>query len=159
VLLRDRGSSEALVGLLISVFAGTSSFVRIFFGRLMEFIGRKAMLVVSVITAAIGVGLIPVMPSTLAVGLILAVFGLSFGLSQPLSMVMVAELAHPNHSGLAMGLRFTSIMLANLVGPILLGFVVAGFGTGSAFYVAAGTVIAVGIQILVRRRGKEIAHG
>jgi MFS family permease len=154
VHLRDRGFSEAYVGLLLSLFAGTATIVRIFFGRIIDALGKRTNILVSVIAVAIGVGLIPAMPSIAGLGLVLIIFGLGFGISQPLSMVLIADLTDPKRSGLAMGLRFTSIMLAELLGPIVLGFVVAGFGMGAAFFVAAAAVIAAGIHILVKKGGK-----
>ncbi|EFK07513.1 conserved hypothetical protein [delta proteobacterium NaphS2] len=70
------------------------------------------------------VGLIPGVSSFFTTALALCLFGLGFGLTQPLSMVMVADLSDPEHPGLSMGIRFTVISLANLLGPVLLGFLV-----------------------------------
>ncbi len=148
VLLLQRGSSEALVGLLISLLAGTSTLIRLFTGRLLQSFSRKAMLALAISTIALGVGLIPLLSSVFAVALALCTFGFGFGLSQPLSMVMVADLADPRHSGLTMGIRFMSITLANILGPVLLGVVVEGFGLHAPFYASALFVIVTGGYIL-----------
>jgi MFS family permease len=148
VLLLQRGSSEALVGLLISLFASTSTLIRLFIGRLLKSFSRRGMLALAILTAALGVGLIPLLSSVFTVALALCTFGLGFGLAQPLSMVMVADLADPRHSGLSMGIRFMAITLANILGPVLLGVVVEGFGLHAAFYVSALLVIMTGGYIL-----------
>ena len=148
VLLLQRGSSEALVGLLISLFAAISTLIRLFTGRLLQSFSRRGMLALAILTVAFGVGLIPLLSSVLFVALALCTFGLGFGLSQPLSIVMVADLADPRHSGLSMGIRFMSITLASVLGPVLLGLVVEGFGLDAAFYVSALFVIITGGYIL-----------
>jgi MFS family permease len=148
VLLLERGSSEALVGLLISLFSGTSTLIRLFTGSLLQRFGRREMLALAVLAVALGVGLIPILSSVLTVAVALCIFGFGFGLTQPLSMVMVADLADPRHSGLSMGIRFMAITLASVLGPVLLGVVVEGFGLHAAFYVSALFVIVTGGYIL-----------
>jgi MFS family permease len=148
VLLLQRGSSEALVGLLISLFAGTSTLIRPFIGSLLQRFSRRGMLALAMLAVALGVGLIPMLSSVFTVALALCIFGLGFGLAQPLSMVMVADLADPRHSGLSMGIRFMAMTLASILGPVLLGVVVEGFGLHAAFYVSALFVIMTGGYIL-----------
>jgi MFS family permease len=148
VLLLQRGSSEALVGLLISLFAGTSTLIRLFTGSLLQRFSRRGMLALAMLAVALGVGLIPMLSSVFTVALALCIFGFGFGLAQPLSMVMVADLADPRRSGLSMGIRFMSITLANILGPVLMGVVVEGFGLHAAFYVSALFVIVTGGYIL-----------
>ena len=50
-------------------------------------------------------------------------------MTQPLSMVMIADLTDPVQSGLAMGRRFTAIMLAGLLSPIFLGLIIETIDT------------------------------
>lgn len=148
VLLIRRGLSEAGAGLLISIFAGTSTVIRLFLGRLLRRFSRRAILAFVTLTITGGVGSIPMLPSVFTVALALCVFGLGFGLCQPLSMVMVADLADPGHSGLSMGIRFMAITLANIVGPVFLGILVEGFGLHAAFYTSAVFVMVMGVCIL-----------
>jgi len=91
------------------------------------------------------------MVSAAGFAILIAVFGLGFGMTQPLSMVMVADLTDPNHSGLAMGLRFTAAMAASLLSPIFLGLIVERFGLSPAFYVAASVVVFAGIRMFIIR--------
>jgi MFS family permease len=151
VLLLERGSSEALVGLLISIFAGTSTLIRPFIGSLLQRFGRRGLLALAVLAVALGVGFIPILSSAFTVALALCIFGLGFGLAQPLSMVMVADLTDPRRSGLSMGIRFMFMTLANILGPVLLGVVVEGFDLHAAFYVSALFVLVTGGYILLYR--------
>jgi MFS family permease len=151
VHLRAQGLTEATVGLLISIFAVTSTAIRLLFGRLLEIFKRKNMVALSMLAIVFGIGLIPSTFSVTGLAIVLSVLGLGFGITQPLSMVMIADLADSNVSGLAMGLRFTFIMAANLLSPIFFGFWVDMFGLNSAFYIAAFLVVLVGFQILLIR--------
>ena len=151
VLLRAEGLSEFSVGILISIFAVMSTSIRLIFGRLLDIFDRKKILAVSMLAIIFAVGLMPSMFSTLGFAVLISIFGLGFGMTQPLSMVMVADLANPNHSGLTMGLRFTAIMLAGLLSPILLGLIIETFGLTPAFYVAAMVVVLAGIRMFIIR--------
>jgi MFS family permease len=128
-----------------------STSIRLIFGKLVQLFDRKKIIALSMLAVVLGVGLIPSMFSAVSFAVILAVFGLGFGMTQPLSMVMIADLTDPNQSGLAMGLRFMAIMVANLLSPIFSGFLVGTFSLPSAFYVAAAVVALCGIQMLIVR--------
>ncbi|MEJ2724162.1 MAG: MFS transporter [Deltaproteobacteria bacterium] len=147
VLLLKRGLSEADVGLLISLFAGSMTVVRPFVGRIFGFFSRKDIMAFSVLTVAAGVGSIPALHSSFPTAFAMCVFGLGFGLTQPLSMVMVADLADSGHSGLIMGLRFMVITLGNLSGPVLLGLLAEGINLEAPFYASALVVVAIGVYI------------
>ena len=153
VLLLKRGLEEADVGLLISIFAAAMTVIRPFTGRIFQVFSRKNMMAFSVLAVAFGVGLIPGLTSFFTTALALCLFGLGFGLTQPLSMVMVADLSDTEHPGLSMGIRFMVITLANLLGPVLLGLLVEGVGPNSPFYASAFLVLAIGACILKWKPG------
>jgi len=83
--------------------------------------------------------------------ILISIFGLGFGMTQPLSMVMTADLTDPNESGLAMGLRFTAIMVGGLLSPIFLGFIIGTFGLRPGFYFSALVVVLAGIHMFIIR--------
>ena len=151
VLLRAEGLTEISVGILISVFMVGATSIRIFFGRLLAMFNRTNILAVSMLAIIVAVGLLPSLSTAAAFAAPILIFGLGFGVTQPLSMVMIADLTDPKQSGLAMGLRFTSLMAAGLLSPILLGFFIEMLGLGSAFYVAALVVVLVGTRMLFVR--------
>jgi MFS family permease len=153
VLLMKRGLEEAEVGLLIAIFAASMTLIRPFVGRIFQVFSRRNMMAFSVLAVVFGVGLIPGLSSFFTTALALCLFGLGFGLTQPLSMVMVADLSDPEHPGLSMGIRFTVISLANLLGPVLLGFLVEGVGLDGPFYASAFLVLAIGAYILKWKPG------
>jgi MFS family permease len=151
VLLRAEGLTEFTVGVLISIFAIMSTFIRLIFGRLLDAYKRKKILAVSMLSIILAVGLLPSVASVSGFAILISLFGLGFGMTQPLSMVMIADLTDPNQSGLAMGLRFTAILLAGLLSPIIIGLIIETVGLSPAFYVAALVVVLVGIRMLIIR--------
>ena len=151
LLLRAEGLTEFSVGILISVFAVMATSIRLVFGRLLDIFDRKKILVYSMLAIILAVGLIPSMASVAGFTILISIFGLGFGMTQPLSMVMISDLTDPTQSGLAMGLRFTAIMLAGLLSPILLGFIIERIGLSPAFYVAASVVALAGIRMFIIR--------
>ena len=151
VLLRGEGLTEFTVGVLISIFAIMSTGIRLIFGRLLDTFNRKKILAMSMLAIIIAVGLLPSVVSVAGFVILISLFGLGFGMTQPISMVMIADLTNPDQSGLAMGLRFTAIMLAGLLSPIFLGLIIETIGLSPAFYVAALIVALAGIRMFIIR--------
>ena len=151
VLLRTEGLTEIGVGFLISLFSVMSTSIRLIFGRLLDIFDRKKILAVSMLAVIVAVGLLPWMFSVAGFAILISIFGLGFGMTQPLSMVMTADLTDPNESGLAMGLRFTAIMVGGLLSPIFLGFIIGTFGLSPGFYFAALVVALSGIHMFIIR--------
>ena len=151
VLLRAEGLTEFTVGVLISIFAIMSTSIRLIFGRLLGAFKRKMILAVSMLAIISAAGLLPSVGSVTGFAILISLFGLGFGMTQPLSMVMIADLTDPDQSGLVMGLRSTANMLAGLLSPIFLGFIIETIGLRPAFYVAALVVALIGIRMLIIR--------
>jgi MFS family permease len=95
----------------------------------------------------VGSGTLPLLDSTGTLTVFLAVFGFGFGLSQPLSMVMISDVSG---SGLAMGIRFFTITVANFLSSLTMGWVAEYFGLGAIFYLGAGFLIVAGTAIVIR---------
>jgi MFS family permease len=150
VFLRTQSMSEAGIGLIIAFLALTATLVRLFFARLCAVLDRKPIILLSTAVVGLGTLIIPVLPSITGAGFAVLLIGLGFGVAQPLSMLMLSELRPPGSAGLTMGLRFTVIMLATLVSPIVSGQIVKLLGIEYAFYAASVVVLTVGILIIFR---------
>jgi MFS family permease len=97
----------------------------------------------------LGTAALPVISDPFPTAGLMLLFGLGFGISQPLSMVMVSDRAGKSFSGLAMGMRFTVITLGTLLSPVLSGLVVDTAGLEAAFYCIAGLLAAAALLIRV----------
>ncbi|MCF8105682.1 MAG: MFS transporter [Desulfohalobiaceae bacterium] len=144
LLLQEKGISPGGIGLLLSMFAVSMTLVRFAIGRLMGVVSREWLLAVTMFLLIIGIGMLPLFASRTVLAAVLLVFGLGFGMSQPLTMVMVSDVSH---SGLAMGIRFSAINLAAFLSPLVMGGVVNGLGLDWAFYSGSGWLVLVSLLI------------
>ncbi len=82
------------------------------------------------------------------------VFGSGFGLSQPVSMVMVADRVAARERGAALGVRLTGNRLAQLLSPVALAIVAERLGMPPFFVLHALLVLAAALVLasLTRRR-------
>ena len=150
VFLRTKSMSEAGIGLIIAFLSLTATLVRFFFARLCAIFDRKPIILLSAAVVGLGTLTIPVLPSITGAGFAALLIGLGFGVSQPLSMLMLSESRPHGTAGLTMGLRFTVIVLATLLSPVVSGQIVKLFGIEYAFYASTVIVLATGILIIFR---------
>jgi MFS family permease len=150
VFLRTQSMSEAGIGLIIGFLALTATLVRFFFAWLCAIFDRKPIILLSAAVVGLGTLIIPVLPSIAGAGFAVLLIGLGFGVAQPLSMLMLSELRPPGTAGLTMGLRFTVIILATFVSPVVSGQIVKLLGIEYAFYAATLIVLTAGILIIFR---------
>ncbi len=146
VLFKARGMDETLIGLLLSTFALSMTMVRLVVGRILGMISRGALLGLALAFIFAATAALPAISQVWISACIMLLFGLGFGISQPLSMVMVSDRAGET-SGMAMGIRFSVITLATLLSPALSGLIVEAFSLEAAFYCAAGLLLAAGTLI------------
>jgi MFS family permease len=147
LLLQEKGITEGHIGMLLSCFALAMTLVRVFVGRILGWTSRLNVLIVTLVCVIVGSGTLPLLDSTGTLTVFLAVFGFGFGLSQPLSMVMISDVSG---SGLAMGIRFFTITVANFLSSLTMGWVAEYFGLGAIFYLGAGFLIVAGTAIVIR---------
>ncbi len=148
VLLQARGLSGSTIGLLISGFALSMTLVRLAIGRIMGRFSRESILVTALVLLFAGTVSLPAASGAGLTAGIIFLFGMGFGISQPLSMVMISDRAGAA-SGQAMGIRFFVITLATLLSPIQAGLVVDGFGLEAAFFCVGAMILAAGLLIRI----------
>lgn len=139
-----------LIGVTFSARAFAALFSKVAMSQL-DFVSanRAATLTVVTFALAIGVGAIGFSePLWLLLGLCL-VIGACSGISQPMSMSIVADHVRGDQRGLAMGLRLTGNRSVQLTSPILLGLAVEAFGYRAAFALA-GVGLLFGALFTVR---------
>jgi len=160
VLFKERGLQEGAIGLLLSTFALSMTLVRVFVGRIMGRVARRHLLALALGLILVGTAALPAVRNLWATSGIMLLFGAGFGISQPLSMVMVSDRAKEAFSGLAMGIRFTVITLATLLSPAVSGLIVDSAGLETAFYSIAGVLVAAAvlIWIIVGQKGEPRRH-
>lgn len=150
--LQGLGFSATIIGMLLSLRALFSMVVRPFMPALVRISGsRFAALTCSMAAAAAGVGAVPWLSGFWSLAVSSALVGIGIGLSQPLSMAVVADQTPAGERGLALGVRLTGNRLAQVVNPLFFGLVAQLFGIGPAFW-AAGLLLAGTTALMFRWR-------
>ncbi|WP_148861411.1 MFS transporter [Marinobacter fonticola] len=160
VYLDGLGLGASTIGFLVSLRAIASMLVRPFTGRIISILGgRETTVLFSVVAMTVGLGFTGSVHAVVALGLLSVLVGIGAGLSQPLSMVLLAESVDSEQRSGALGMRLMGNRAVKLIAPLLFGAVFAMAGFGVAFMVGGVTVGVCGILLywIVRRLGVESA--
>lgn len=135
--LRHVGLSTTLIGTIFAIHSISSMLVRPLLGWGVTRFGYTRMLLSGIAFAALGMGAIPLVVHFAPLAAAAAVVGIAMGLTQPLTMSIIAGAVGPELRGLALGVRLTTQRLAVAISPVIFGLVTTGLGIGTAFYTAA----------------------
>jgi MFS family permease len=153
--LQSVGLPTSEIGLIFSCMSGGSMVIRPLLGTLTGRFGRRPILLSAVGLGAIGIGLVPFLRAFWPLALAATAAGVASGITQPLTMSLIAGNVRPGEQGLAMSLRMSTNRLADLLSPIVFGALVAWTGLGGAFGVAAATLLA-GVAVVGRGGGRAV---
>jgi MFS family permease len=148
VLFKEKGFDESSIGLLLTVSACSMTSIRFIVGWLMGRFSRTSLAAWAMGCVCVAVALVPANDVIWAMGALMVIFGFGFGISQPLSMVMVSDRASSGSMGLAMGVRFTTVMAAALLGPLVIGLVAELYGIAAGCYFAAAMLFLTGLWVV-----------
>jgi MFS family permease len=145
VLGAQTGIAPVVVGAMLAVRGVSSMLSRLLLGPLGRRFGQRALIVSSVLGAAVCVTAIAAAPVPAVMFPALAIGGFLLGMGQPLTMtaVAVALPSRARSSGLAM--RLLGNRAAQLATPLLAGTVASVFGVASVFLVQVAALAASGI--------------
>ncbi len=133
----ERGLKSGVIGFLLTLRAVSSMTTRLFLGWLSRLIGRRRLLIGSVVAAAVSIAAVAIPMPVWALALAVIVLGIGLGVSQPLTMSWLAEVAPPGSRGRAMSLRLTGNRLGQVLVPSVVGLIAGGFGVAAVLWVTA----------------------
>jgi MFS family permease len=90
-------------------------------------------------------------PSTLAIWIAMAVYGLYYALTQPVLKALVVEAVGDDVRGRALGIYFFATSVATLAASLITGLLWKHYGAGLAFYVSAGLAVASAVLLVAKR--------
>lgn len=138
----ERGLTAVIVGAMLATRSAFSMISRFFLGRMVAFLGRRALLVWSIAVSAVALGGMAVpLPGGWLITLA-AFYGFAVGTCQPITMSWISEISPAGSRGLAMSLRLASNRMGQTVLPALLGAFAAASG-------AAGVLLISGVALAV----------
>jgi MFS family permease len=133
----ERGLKSGVIGVLLTLRAVASMTTRLFLGRLSRLIGRRRLLIGSVVASAVSIAAVAFPMPVWALAVAVIVLGIGLGVGQPLTMSWLAEAAPPGSRGRAMALRLTGNRLGQVLVPSVVGLVAGGLGVAAVLWVTA----------------------
>jgi MFS family permease len=138
------------VGILLAVRGGASMLSRSLMLPLRRLLGRRRLLVVSMVLPAVALCLLPLAGAD--VGLLagmLALIGFGLGLGQPLTMSWVASRAPAEVRGTAMGVRLGANRIGQLGLPVTVALIAGAAGLPAIFW-SLGGLLALSALLVAR---------
>ncbi len=157
IYLEELTFSATLIGVLVSLRALAAMLIRLIMPQVISALGgRSRTMVVSVAAVALGLSWTGMSESVWMLSLLAILIGLGSGISQPLSMVILTEHVRPEQRSSALGMRLMGNRGAQVLAPLLLGFIaeLAGF---TLTFLLAGAMLLV-VLVVVVRLGATYAH-
>ncbi len=142
------------IGALLSLRALAAVVIRPWMPRMVAALGgRERTVVLTLLAMSAGLIGVAIDGTWWLLAAFMVVFGVGFGLSQPVSMVMVADRVAPGERGAALGVRLTGNRFAQLTAPVALALVAERAGLPWLFVLHGLLVLAAALVLnaLVRR--------
>jgi predicted MFS family arabinose efflux permease len=123
------------VGLLLAIRGAASMASRSLMIPLRRLIGRRLLLIGSMVLPAVAFLIFPVLGSeTLPIAIAMAIIGFGLGVGQPLTMSWVATRAPSEIRGTAIGVRLSANRFGQFAIPIAIGVIVGATGVSAIFW-------------------------
>jgi MFS family permease len=154
VYLESLALTPVVIGVLVSLRAGVSMLVRPFMARIIAAAGgREPTVLLSLGALAVGIGLLGISEQIFWLGLLAVIVGIGSGLTQPLSMVILAESVDREKRSGALGMRLMANRAIHFLAPLLFGLVLE-FGSFGLAFGTSGLMIAAALVLTRHAMGK-----
>jgi len=135
----ERGVTAAVVGWLLALRALVTITSRFGMTRLIGRFGRRALLTVAIVVAAVAMGALPFVDAWGAV-VVMCLMGIGLGLPQPLTLSWVTSLAPPTARGVVLATRVTANRLAQVTIPLIVSTIAGPSGVSAVLISTAGVL-------------------
>lgn len=155
LFLVTQGASVGVAATAASSMALVATLTTLFTGRLARLGRPTTVTTVALGMSCLGVALTPLASGIPAVYLPAALVGIGQGISLPLLLVLVSEMAPPSQRNLALSLRTGISQAAAAAAPLVVTPIIGigGLGMGFASASGVGALLLVGAVVLAKRVG------
>jgi predicted MFS family arabinose efflux permease len=147
----ELGASEAAVGVLMSLFALLPMVLSVSAGRLIDRVGPRRPLAISLAVLAASAALPFALPSLATLYVSTTLLGVSFMYVHIAMNSVFGAHGSPEQRALNFSWVARAVAISNSIGPLVAGYAIDGFGHAPAFLVLA-LFPAVALVLLLRRR-------
>jgi MFS family permease len=159
VHLESLAMSAATIGAILSLRSAAAVVIRPVMPQVIALLGgRERAVVYTLVTLSLGLAGVVASPSPWLVGLWVALFGAGHGLSQPVSMVMVADRVAARERGAALGVRLMLNRLSQVLAPLAFVWVAGGIAL-PVLFLAHAVIVAFAALVLVTWTRRPAASG
>jgi MFS family permease len=120
-------------------------------GRLSDRLSRRAMAAGGYLVFAAVYFVFALAPSSLAIWIAMASYGLFYALTNPVLKALVVETVEPQARGRALGIYFFLSSVAILIASLITGVLWKQYGTRVPFFLSGGIAAAAAVMLLVSR--------
>jgi MFS family permease len=151
--LENLGASEIEIGMVISTASIAATILMFPSGLLIDRVGKKRMLLASVVLSAVPLILMASVKNWLTVTPFYMLFNAAFSLFIPSRMAMIAESATQRNRATLFGMMNLAWPISGIIAPTLSGYIVEKYGWALPFYIAS-SIMAVSIlpTLMLRER-------
>jgi ACDE family multidrug resistance protein len=126
-----------IAGLVVSFISVASAITAILMGFLVQRFSMKHLLLTAFPFAALGLFLIPFVPTFLFILLPVGLFGISMGLAIPTTQNLLVNLAPMEYRAAVMSLNGLVLRLGQTLGPLIMAMVLVSWSLPGVYWVAA----------------------
>jgi len=157
VYLDSLEMSAVMIGVLVSIRSGVSMVIRPFIPRIIGAVGgREKATILSLCTLSAGLACMGFAGNVPAIALLSMLVGLGGGLTQPLSMVVLAESVEREQRSGALGMRLMANRAVHFVAPLMFGAILSVSGFGLSFGLSGVFIALVAIVLLWLQRQRRV---
>jgi ACDE family multidrug resistance protein len=157
--LRNLNATEVEIGFVISMAGFAAMILMLPSGILMDRVGKKRMLLISVILGAIPPFLIASMKDWRMVAPFFMIFNMSFPFFAPARMAIIAETATPENRATLFGLMNIAWPIGGIIGPVLSGYLVDHLGWSYPFLISAAIMAVSLLPTIMLKEKKDTSSG
>ena len=142
VYLESLAISPVIIGVLVSLRAGVSMVIRPFMASIIQLAGgRVSTVLLSLVTVSAGIAFLGATEQVVVMGMLAVLVGIGSGLTQPLSMVILAESVDRAKRSGALGMRLMANRAIHFLAPLMFGALLELGGFALAFAASGAAIV------------------
>jgi MFS transporter, DHA1 family, multidrug resistance protein len=143
VYLHGIGFTAAIIGLLMTLSNGGATVGSLVADALARRIGLVQAMIWSIAASAVAIALVPLFQNIWLIAVLSLIHGFMLGISLPLLLTGIAQNSETHERGLILGLRSMFNKGGVMAAPLLMGFLVAGWGMVPGFLITGAVILIV----------------
>ena len=141
------------IGIILGVQLLSVIVVKPLMGNLSDRLGRRAIIFPGLALGVVGVALLPLTANVFVLSILSVLYGAAFATVTSSTTALVADVTKNGQFGASVGVLRTIMDVGQTIGPVLMGFLIAGWGYGVGFPVLAMVIAASAILFVFVPKG------